>query len=151
MACPVPGSPYAANPRPVISLCVGSRNDQATGRRSRRLDRSSGRRMKTAALSCGRCFCLAFSTRELWDCGERSHRSSEVVSEEVGLSRNIQKNDAGVVVKSDVQPLAGAINDLLLPEDKSKKTGCKSAPAGSRTVSPRAIGKILHRCIGGHS
>ena len=67
-----------------------------------------------------------------------------IVSEEVALSADIRRYDAGVVVKRDVQQLARAISDLL----SNKQTATTLAANGYRLVeerySPKAVGKALH-------
>ena len=102
--------------------------------------------MKAAALAAADVFVLPSASENFGIAAAESLAAGvpTIVSEEVALSADIRRYDAGVVVKRDVQQLARAISDLL----SNKQTATTLAANGYRLVeerySPKAVGKALH-------
>ena len=67
-----------------------------------------------------------------------------IVSEEVALSSDIRRYDAGVVVKRDVQQLAGAISDLLSNKERAAGLAANGRWLAEERYSPEAVGRALH-------
>jgi glycosyltransferase involved in cell wall biosynthesis len=67
-----------------------------------------------------------------------------IVSEDVALSDDIRRYDAGVVVKRDVQQLAGAIGDLLSNRERAAGLAANGRRLAEERYSPEAVGKALH-------
>jgi glycosyltransferase involved in cell wall biosynthesis len=67
-----------------------------------------------------------------------------IVSEEVALSSDIRRYDAGVVVKRDVQQLAGAISDSLSNEERAAGLAANGRRLAEERYSPEAVGRALH-------
>src|SRR5207248_1160841 len=102
--------------------------------------------MKAAALAAADVFVLPSASENFGIAAAESLAAGvpSIVSEEVALSSDIRRYDAGVVVKRDVQQLARTIEDLL----SNKQTATTLAANGYRLVeerySPKAVGKALH-------
>jgi len=67
-----------------------------------------------------------------------------IVSDEVALSSDIRRYDAGVVVKRDVQQLAGAISDLLSNTERAAGLAANGRRLAEERYSPEAVGRALH-------
>ena len=67
-----------------------------------------------------------------------------IVSEEVALSSDIRRYDAGIVVKRDVQQLAGAIDDLLSNRERAAGLTANGRRLAQECYSPEAVGRALH-------
>jgi len=102
--------------------------------------------MKVAALAAADVFVLPSASENFGIAAAESLAADvpTIVSEEVALSSDIRKYDAGVVVKRDVQQLAGAIGDLLSNKEKAATLVANGRRLVEERYSPEAVGKALH-------
>ena len=101
--------------------------------------------MKAAALAAANVFVLP-SASENFGIAAAESMAAEVptiVSEEVALSSDIRRYDAGVVVKRDMKQLAGAISDLLSNKERAATLGTNGRRMVEERYSPEAVGKAL--------
>src|SRR5207249_5667635 len=77
--------------------------------------------MKAAALAAADVFVLPSASENFGIAAAESLAAGvpTIVSEEVALSDDIRRYDAGVIVKRDAQHLAGAIGDLLSNRERA--------------------------------
>src|SRR5438552_17770069 len=68
-----------------------------------------------------------------------------IVSEEVALSDDIRRYDAGVIVKRDAQQLANAIADLLSNKERAATLSANGRRLAEERYSREAVGKALHQ------
>src|SRR2546423_1415995 len=66
-----------------------------------------------------------------------------IVSEEVALSGDIRRYDAGVVVKRDARQLVAAISDLLSNKEKAAALAANGRRLVEERYSPEGVGKAL--------
>jgi glycosyltransferase involved in cell wall biosynthesis len=102
--------------------------------------------MKVAALAAADVFVLPSASENFGIAAAESLAADvpTIVSEEVALSSDIRKYDAGVVVKRDVQQLADAIGDLLSNKEKAATLVANGRRLVEERYSPEAVGKALH-------
>ena len=67
-----------------------------------------------------------------------------IVSEEVALSDDIRRYDAGMIVERDAKQLAGAIADLLSNRERAAALAANGRRIAEERYSPKAVGKALH-------
>src|SRR4029077_13683363 len=67
-----------------------------------------------------------------------------IVSEEVALSSDIRRYDAGLIVERDAKQLAGAIADLLSNRERAAMLAANGRRIAEERYSPKAVGKALH-------
>jgi len=101
--------------------------------------------MKAAALAASDVFVLPSASENFGIAAAESLAAGvpTIVSEEVALSSDIRQYDAGVVVKRDVQQLAGAISDLLSNREKAAMLAANGRRMVEERYSQEAIGKAL--------
>ena len=101
--------------------------------------------MKAAALAASDVFVLPSASENFGIAAAESLAAGvpTIVSEEVALSSDIRRYDAGVVVKRDVQQLAGAISDLLSNKEKAASLAANGRRLAEERYSQEAIGKAL--------
>ena len=102
--------------------------------------------MKAAALAAADVFVLPSASENFGIAAAESLAAGlpTIVSEEVALSSDIRRYDAGVVVKRDVQQLAGAISDLLSNKEKAASLAANGRRLAEERYSPEAVGRALH-------
>ena len=102
--------------------------------------------MKAAALAAADVFVLPSASENFGIAAAESLATGvpTIVSEEVALSSDIRQYDAGVVVKRDVQQLAGAISDLLSNRERAAGLAANGRRLAEERYSPKAVGKALH-------
>ena len=102
--------------------------------------------MKAAALAAADVFVLPSASENFGIAAAESLAAGvpTIVSEEVALSSDIRRYDAGVVVKRDVQQLAGAINDLLSNKERAAGLAANGRRLAEERYSPEAVGRALH-------
>jgi glycosyltransferase involved in cell wall biosynthesis len=105
-----------------------------------------GGEMKAAALAAADVFVLPSASENFGIAAAESLVAGvpTIVSEEVALSSDIRQYDAGVVVKRDIQQLAGAISDLLSNREKTATLAANGHRLVEERYSPEAVGKALH-------
>jgi len=103
--------------------------------------------MKAAALAAADVFALPSASENFGIAAAESLAAGvpTIVSEEVALSSDIRRYDAGVVVKLDTQQLAGAIGDLLLNKQKAATLAANGRRLAGERYSREAVGKALHQ------
>ena len=102
--------------------------------------------MKAAALAAGDVFVLPSASENFGIAAAESLAAGipTIVSEEVALSSDIRRYDAGVVVKRDVQQLASAISDLLSSRERAAGLAANGRRLAEERYSPEAVGRALH-------
>jgi len=102
--------------------------------------------MKAAALAAADVFVLPSASENFGIAAAESLAAGvpTIVSEEVALSHDIRRHDAGVVVKRDVQELAAAINHLLSDRERAANLAANGRRLAEERYSPKAVGKALH-------
>jgi glycosyltransferase involved in cell wall biosynthesis len=105
-----------------------------------------GGEMKAAALAAASVFVLPSASENFGIAAAESLAAGlpTIVSEEVALNSDIRRYDAGVVVKRDVQQLAGAIGDLLSNKEKAASLAANGRRLAEERYSPEAVGRTLH-------
>jgi glycosyltransferase involved in cell wall biosynthesis len=101
--------------------------------------------MKAAALAAADVFVLPSASENFGIAAAESLAAGvpTIVSEEVALSDDIRRYDAGVVVKRDAQQLAGAIGDLLSDRERASMLATNGRRLAEECYSPEAVGKAL--------
>ena len=102
--------------------------------------------MKAAALAAADVFVLPSASENFGIAAAESLAAGvpTIVSEEVALSGDIRRFDAGVVVTRDVQQLARAIGDLLSNKQKARTLAANGHRLVEERYSPKAVGRALH-------
>ena len=102
--------------------------------------------MKAAALAAAHVFVLPSASENFGIAAAESLAAGvpTIVSEEVALSGDIRRYDAGVLVKRDVQELAGAISDLLSNRERAAGLAANERRLAEERYSPEAVGRALH-------
>jgi len=102
--------------------------------------------MKAAALAAADVFVLPSASENFGIAAAESLAAGvpTIVSEEVALSADIRRYDAGVLVKRDTQQLAGAIGDLLSNRERAAGLAANGRRLAEERYSPKAVGKALH-------
>ena len=102
--------------------------------------------MKGAALAAADVFVLPSASENFGIAAAESLAAGipTIVSEEVALSSDIRRYDAGVVVKRDVQQLADAISDLLSNTERAAGLAANGRRLAEKRYSPEAVGRALH-------
>ena len=102
--------------------------------------------MKAAALAAADVFVLPSASENFGIAAAESLAAGvpTIVSEEVALSRDIRRYDAGAVVKRDMQQLAGAIDDLLSNRERAAGLAANGRRLAQERYSPEAVGRALH-------
>jgi glycosyltransferase involved in cell wall biosynthesis len=102
--------------------------------------------MKAAALAAADVFVLPSASENFGIAAAESLAAGvpTIVSEEVALSSDIRRYDAGVVVKRDVQQLAAAIDDLLSNTERAAGLAANGRRLAEERYSPEAVGRALH-------
>src|SRR4029077_13139533 len=102
--------------------------------------------MKAAAMSVADVFVLPSASENFGIAAAESLAAGgpTIVSEGGGFSSHIREYDAGVVVKRDVQQLAGGISDLLANQERAAKLAANGRRLAEERYSPTAVGKALH-------
>ena len=102
--------------------------------------------MKAAALAAASVFVLPSASENFGIAAAESLAAGipTIVSEEVALSSDIRRYDAGLVVKRDVQQLAGAISDLLSNRERAAGLATNGRRLAEERYSREAVGKALH-------
>jgi glycosyltransferase involved in cell wall biosynthesis len=102
--------------------------------------------MKAAALAAADVFVLPSASENFGIAAAESLAAGipTIVSEEVALSSDIRRYDAGVVVKRDVQQLASAISDLLSSRERAAGLAANGRRLAEERYSPEAVGRALH-------
>jgi glycosyltransferase involved in cell wall biosynthesis len=102
--------------------------------------------MKAAALAAASVFVLPSASENFGIAVAESLAAGipTIVSEEVALSSDIRRYDAGVVVKRDVQQLAGAISDSLSNKERAAGLAANGRRLAEERYSPEAVGRALH-------
>ena len=102
--------------------------------------------MKAAALAAAHVFVLPSASENFGIAAAESLAAGvpTIVSEEVALSGDIRRYDAGVLVKRDVQELAGAISDLLSNRERAAGLAANGRRLAEERYSPEAVGRALH-------
>jgi glycosyltransferase involved in cell wall biosynthesis len=105
-----------------------------------------GGEMKEAALAAADVFVLPSASENFGIAAAESLAAGvpTIVSEEVALSSDIRRYDAGVAVKRDVQQLAGAIDDLLSNRERAAGLAANGRRLAEERYSPEAVGRALH-------
>ena len=109
--------------------------------------------MKAAALAAADVFVLPSASENFGIAAAESLAAGvpTIVSEEVALSSDISRYDAGVVVRRDVQQLARAIEDLLSNRERAAALAANGRRLVEERYSPEAVGKALcelyQKCI----
>ncbi len=106
-----------------------------------------GGKMKAAVLAAADVFVLPSASENFGIAAAESLAAGvpTIVSEEVALSSDIRRYDAGVVVKRDVQQLAAAIGDLLSNKKRAAGLAANGRRLAEERYSPEAVGKALHQ------
>ena len=102
--------------------------------------------MKEAALAAADVFVLPSASENFGIAAAESLAAGvpTIVSEEVALSSDIRRYDAGVVVKRDVQQLAGAISDSLSNKQRAAGLAANGRRLAEERYSSEAVGRALH-------
>jgi glycosyltransferase involved in cell wall biosynthesis len=102
--------------------------------------------MKAAALAAADVFVLPSASENFGIAAAESLAAGipTIVSEEVALSSDIRRYDAGVVVKRDMQQLAGAISDSLSNKERAAGLAANGRRLAEERYSPEAVGRALH-------
>ena len=102
--------------------------------------------MKAAALAAADVFVLPSASENFGIAAAESLAAGipTIVSEEVALSSDIRRYDAGVVVKRDVQQLADAISDSLSNKERAAGLAANGRRLAEERYSPEAVGRALH-------
>jgi len=102
--------------------------------------------MKAAALAAADVFVLPSASENFGIAAAESLAAGipTIVSEEVALSSDIRRYDAGVVVKRDVQQLAGAISDSFSNKERAAGLAANGRRLAEERYSPEAVGRALH-------
>jgi glycosyltransferase involved in cell wall biosynthesis len=102
--------------------------------------------MKAAALAAASVFVLPSASENFGIAAAESLAAGvpTIVSEEVALSSDIRRYDAGVVVKRDAQQLAAAIGGLLSNREQAAALGANGRRLAQERYSPEAVGRALH-------
>jgi glycosyltransferase involved in cell wall biosynthesis len=102
--------------------------------------------MKAAALAAADIFVLPSASENFGIAAAESLAAGvpTIVSEEVALSDEIRRYDAGVVVQRDVQQLADAISDLLSNGERAAALAANGRRLVEERYSPQAVGRALH-------
>jgi glycosyltransferase involved in cell wall biosynthesis len=102
--------------------------------------------MKAAALAAADVFVLPSASENFGIAAAESLAAGvpTIVSEEVALSRDIGRYDAGVVVQRDAQQLAAAIGGLLSNRERAAGLAANGRRLAQERYSPEAVGRALH-------
>jgi glycosyltransferase involved in cell wall biosynthesis len=102
--------------------------------------------MKVAALAAADVFVLASASENFGIAAAESLAAGlpTIISEEVALSSDIRRYDAGVVVQRDAQQLAAAIDDLLSNSERAAGLAANGRRLAEERYSPEAVGRALH-------
>jgi glycosyltransferase involved in cell wall biosynthesis len=102
--------------------------------------------MKGAALAAADVFVLPSASENFGIAAAESLASGvpTIVSEEVALSSDIRRYDAGVVVQREAQQLAAAIGGLLSNREQAAAVGANGRRLAQERYSPEAVGRALH-------
>ncbi len=102
--------------------------------------------MKAAALAAADVFVLPSASENFGIAAAESLAAGipTIVSEEVALSSDIRRYDAGVVVKRDMRQLAGAISDSLSNRERAAGLAANGRRLAEERYSPEAVGRALH-------
>ena len=102
--------------------------------------------MKAAALAAADVFVLPSASENFGIAAAESLAAGipTIVSEEVALSSDIRRYDAGVVVKRDMRQLAGAISDSLSNRERAAGLAANGRRLAEERYAPEAVGRALH-------
>jgi glycosyltransferase involved in cell wall biosynthesis len=102
--------------------------------------------MKAAALAAADVFVLPSASENFGIAAAESLAAGvpTIVSEEVALSSDIRRYDAGIIVERDAKQLAGAIADLLSNRERAATLAANGRRIAEERYSPKAVGKALH-------
>jgi glycosyltransferase involved in cell wall biosynthesis len=102
--------------------------------------------MKAAALAAADVFVLPSASENFGIAAAESLAAGipTIVSEEVALSSDIRRYDAGVVVQRDAQQLAAAISDSLSNKERAAGLAANGRRLAEERYSPEAVGRALH-------
>jgi glycosyltransferase involved in cell wall biosynthesis len=102
--------------------------------------------MKAAALAVADVFVLPSASENFGIAAAESLAAGvpTIVSEEVALSSDIRRYDAGVIVKRDAKQLGDAIGDLLSNRERASMLSANGRRLAEERYSPEAVGKALH-------
>ena len=102
--------------------------------------------MKAAALAAADVFVLPSASENFGIAAAESLAAGvpTIVSEEVALSSDIRRYDAGLIVERDAKQLAGAIADLLSNRERAAMLAANGRRIAEERYSPKAVGKALH-------
>ena len=105
-----------------------------------------GGEMKAAALAAADVFVLPSASENFGIAAAESLAAGvpTIVSEEVALSDDIRRYDAGIIVERDAKQLAGAIGDLLSNRERAATLAANGRRLAEECYSPEAVGKALH-------
>ena len=105
-----------------------------------------GGEMKAAALAAADVFVLPSASENFGIAAAESLAAGvpTIVSEEVALSSDIRRYDAGLIVERDAKQLAGAIADLLSNKERAATLAANGRRIAEERYSPKAVGKALH-------
>src|SRR5205085_4404601 len=103
--------------------------------------------MKAGALAAADVFVLPSASENFGIAAAESLAAGvpTIVSEEVALSSDIRRYDAGMIVKRDAKQLAGAIADLLSNRERAAKLAANGRRIAEERYSREAVGKALHQ------
>jgi glycosyltransferase involved in cell wall biosynthesis len=103
--------------------------------------------MKAAALAAADVFVLPSASENFGIAAAESLAAGvpTIVSQEVALSDDIQRYNAGLVVKRDATEVAGAIGDLLSNRERAAILARNGRRLAEERYSPAAVGKALHQ------
>jgi glycosyltransferase involved in cell wall biosynthesis len=103
--------------------------------------------MKAAALAAADVFVLPSASENFGIAAAESLAAGvpTLVSQEVALSDDIQRYNAGLVVKRDATEVAGAIGDLLSNRERAATLARNGRRLAEERYSPTAVGKALHQ------
>jgi glycosyltransferase involved in cell wall biosynthesis len=102
--------------------------------------------MKAAALAAADVFVLPSASENFGIAAAESLAAGvpTIVSEEVALSDDIRRYDAGMVVQRDAQQLDGAIGELLSDRERAAGLAVNGRRLAEERYSPEAVGRALH-------
>src|SRR5947207_1588033 len=102
--------------------------------------------MKAAALAAADVFVLPSASENFGIAAAESLAAGvpTIVSEEVALSADIRRYDAGIVVQRDAQQLARAIGELLSNREQAAALAANGRRLAQERYSPKAVGRALH-------
>jgi glycosyltransferase involved in cell wall biosynthesis len=102
--------------------------------------------MKAAALAASDVFAFPSASENFGIAAAESLAAGvpTIVSEEVALSADIRRYDAGMVVQRDAQQLADAIGELLSDRERAAGLALNGRRLAEERYSPEAVGRALH-------